>query len=54
MFLKPCILCRLWREIAKKESRLKFYRMSFASHSIDICIFFYALNKIMKVNESKR
>ena len=26
--------------IAKKESRLKFYRMSFALHSIDICIFF--------------
>ena len=30
----------LKEEIAKKESRLKFYRMSFASHSIDICIFF--------------
>ena len=26
--------------LAKKESRLKFYRMSFALHSIDICIFF--------------
>ena len=26
--------------VAKKESRLKFYRMSFALHSIDICIFF--------------
>ena len=23
--------------LAKKESRLKFYRMSFASQSIDIC-----------------
>ena len=25
--------------LTKKESRLKFYRMSFALHSIDICIF---------------
>ena len=23
--------------LAKKESRLKFYHMSFSSHSIDIC-----------------
>ena len=23
--------------VAKKKSRLKFYRMSLASHSIDIC-----------------
>ena len=30
--------------VAKKQSSLKFYHMSFALHSIDICIFFYASN----------
>ena len=30
----------LRKVVAKKESRLKFYRMSFALHSIYICIFF--------------
>ena len=37
-------LAKLGANVAKKESRLKFYRMSFALHSIDICIFFYASN----------
>ena len=37
------LLCTLYLHVAKKESRLKFYRMSFALHSIDICIFFMLL-----------
>ena len=38
--------------LAKKESRLKFYRMSFALHSIDICIKY--ITKIWKQMKSKR
>ena len=35
-----CIRLHVYDQVPKKESRLKFYRMSFALHSIDICIFF--------------
>ena len=38
--------------LAKKESRLKFYRMSFALHSIDICIFFMLQTVIIFSNIS--